>query len=71
MLKINLLFKKFTNFTAKHLENKECGIFRLLLLYEHKHIGRFPSLHEFTFNDKNLFYQRFVENKERFRSKTI
>ena len=47
-LKISLLFKKFTNFIGKKLENsldKECDIFRVLLLYEHKHIGRFSNLH--------------------------
>ena len=40
MLKISLLFKKFVNFSE---------IFRVLFLYEHKHIGRFSNLHECTF----------------------
>ena len=47
MLKISLLFKKFTNFASKQLENsyeKECEIFRVLLLYEHEHIMRFSNL---------------------------
>ena len=41
-------FKKFTNFTGKQLEisyNLECEMFRVLFLYEHKHIGRFSNLH--------------------------
>ena len=48
MLKISLLFKKFTNFTGKQLENsyeKECKVFRVLFLYEHKHTGIFLSLY--------------------------
>ena len=52
MSKISLLFKKFTNFTDKYLENSwdsECQIFRVLVLYEHKHIGRFSNLHWYTF----------------------
>ena len=44
MLKISLLFKKVTNFTGKYFENyfdQECEMFRVLFLYEHKHIERF------------------------------
>ena len=43
MLKISLLFKNFTNFTGKKLENSldlEGEIFRLLFLYEHKQTYR-------------------------------
>ena len=54
MLKISLLFKKFTNFTGKYVEtsyNQECEIFRVLFLYEHIHIGRFSNLHQCTFKN--------------------
>ena len=43
MLKISPLFKKFTNFMGKKLENCSdpgCEIFMLLFLYEHKRIAR-------------------------------
>ena len=42
MLKTNLLVKKFTNLTGKLHENyqdQECEIFRVIFLYDHKHIG--------------------------------
>ena len=48
MLKINLIFKKFTKFTGKPLENfldEECEIFWVSFLYGHKHTGRFSNLH--------------------------
>ena len=57
MLKITLLFRKFTNFTGKQLENsqdQECEVFRVLFLYEHKNIERFSNLHNCTF--KECFY---------------
>ena len=36
MLKISLLFKKFTNFTLQNSYKEECEMFRVLFLYEHK-----------------------------------
>ena len=48
MLKTNLLVMKFTNFTGKLHENyqdQECEIFRVIFLYDRKHIGRFTNLH--------------------------
>ena len=48
MLKISLLFKKFTNFAGKYLEyfwDYECEIFRVLCLHEYEHIGRLSNLH--------------------------
>ena len=53
MLKISLLFKKFTNFTGKYLENsqdKECENFRVLFSYKHKQTGRLSNLHQCTIN---------------------
>ena len=47
MFKISLLSKKLINFTDKKLENfqdSEFEFFRVLFLYEHKHIGRFSNL---------------------------
>ena len=41
MLKISILFKKFT----KNSWDYECESFRVLFLYEHKHIGIFLNLH--------------------------
>ena len=52
MLKISLLFNKYTNFTGEYLENSqytECIFFRVLLLYEIEYIGRFSNLHLCTF----------------------
>ena len=54
MLKISLLFKKFANITIKLLENSydyEREAFRILFLYEHKHIGRFSNLYLCTFKE--------------------
>ena len=48
MLKIRLLFKKFTTFTGKFL-GLRIQIFRVLISYEHKHIDRFSNLHQCTF----------------------
>ena len=46
MLKISLLFKKFTNFTRKTTQEfLGLRILRGLLLYEHKHMERFSNLH--------------------------
>ena len=44
-IKISLLFKKFTNFTDKQLENFQSKTFRVLLLHESKHIKRSSDLH--------------------------
>ena len=55
MLKVSLLFKKFTNFTDK-------TIFKVLFLYEHKHIQRFSNLYQCTLKVRLSFvllYNRF------------
>ena len=42
MLKISLLFTKYTNFAGEYLENScntECEIFRALCLYELEYMG--------------------------------
>ena len=52
MLKISLLFKKFTNSGANNsriLMIKNVKIFRALLLYESKPIMKFSNLHQCTF----------------------
>ena len=51
-LKSSLFFEKNINFPGKQLENSkdsECNIFRILSLYEHKHMERFSNLHYCTF----------------------
>ena len=43
MLKNNLIFTKYTNFTGKWLKNscdKKCKIFKTLCLYEFEYIGK-------------------------------
>ena len=48
MLKIRLLFKKFTNFNGQ-ITREFLGLrmqnFQGIVLYEHKYIGRFSNLH--------------------------
>ena len=47
-VKSSLLFKKNANFTGKWLEkykDLECEIFRVILSYKQKHLGRFSNLH--------------------------
>ena len=58
MLKISLIFKKFTNFTGKQLENSqdnESKLFRVLCLYERKHIARFSNLHQCSFTFQTIY----------------
>ena len=55
MLKVSLHFKKFTNFTDK-------TIFKVLFLYEHKHLQRFSNLYQCTLKVRLSFlllYNRF------------
>ena len=70
MLKISLLFKKLTNFTGKLFENSldtECEMFRLLFLYEHKHMRRFSNMNQCTFKCEKIFmwhiffFKQFVQ----------
>ena len=49
--------KYFANFTGKKLDNfldQECEVFRMLLLYENKHEGRFSNLHQCTFKTHDV-----------------
>ena len=60
MLKISLLFKKYTTFTGESLKNfqdKVCEIFRILALHKSEQIGRFSNLYQCTFK---VIYKKSV-----------